>query len=590
MPSESAHGGGLSAGRGDHSERHYVLIIHGTFSAPRPGTPTWYQPDPPATFCRELQDCLSAETSDFADAVWRDYDLTQFSWSGENEHFARLSAAFSFAQLCERLVKVQPHARIHVIAHSHGGNVLLQAIERLLEPIPDNYLEWRFGEALRWRLREWPRLSRWLRLRHTTAPLTASSTVSHLGRLVFLGTPFLRKEWTVSRYAFVRLGDRVLRNVFGAYFGSALFMYPAVLAVAGLLAVLPGIAFIGFNPLAWSVLMQVLAGLAVFGMGTLALGDEARFNTNLYFAEHGEQRRPLRPLDSLVVSAEHLDEALLALSAEPVIQAEVAPRIDEWLYPDLLKQLGTAWVSVGSRFGLAPPPMPSPVGHPFERYRSISGRYHGSLIERYSQVGRFVGGIGRLIVRFIAGILGVPARSFLRNVITRMVSDTITATIHGVPVEDVRGARIEVSSRIGIDKVFAEQHSDVSKVILDARRATPSVVDASRYDFLTDDERLRARQSEEVAAQARWSHLAKRLPALYARYAELGALEPSLSARQRMTKEEFEDRIARGWFVAMERFRELSGSVELFHSMYYSHPAIVKQIARFIASGGGPER
>jgi hypothetical protein len=531
---------------------------------------------------------LSAESPELNEAVWRNYELTNFSWSGENDHGARMAAAFHFAELCKRLVEKDPRARIHVVAHSHGGNVLLQAIERLLEPAPEDRREWTFGEAFRWRFRAWPRLLQGLCFVQTTVRAKDSDTVSHLGRLVFLGTPFLRKQWTVYQSRVVRLADRVLRNVVGAYVGNALAFYPTALAFAGLAAMIPGVPFIGFNPLAWPVAVQALAGLAVLILGTLAVGDEPRFNTNLYFAEHGEVRRPVRPLDSLVVSAEYLDEALLALSAEPLIETEVAPRIDAWIYPDLRKRLVNLSGWVRSRVRRKAPRADEDFRHPFERYRSITGRYHNSFMAGSGAIVVFLVRLPLLISRLVLSVVGAIPRSLVRDWLVRMVTDTATATIHGLPIEEVRGARIDVSSRIGIDAVFAEQHLDVSAQVLDARRATSLAIDATRYGFLTNAAILKARRDTEVESAGAWLRLEKRLPDLYRRYAASGLLEASLRPRTGMTDQAFADRLASGWFVAMERFRELNGSVELFHATYYSDPAVIQQIARFIASGEGP--
>src|SRR5262249_46062756 len=96
-------GGGQQAEQeslGEGAEHHYVLIIHGTFSAPRPGVPSWYLPGSGAIFTKALQNELD-HVSWMREAVWRNFDETKFTWSGANDHLARMSAAAELAELCD---------------------------------------------------------------------------------------------------------------------------------------------------------------------------------------------------------------------------------------------------------------------------------------------------------------------------------------------------------------------------------------------------------------------------------------------------------------------------------------------------------
>ncbi len=78
-----------------------------------------------------------------------------------------------------------PTARVHLVAHSHGGNVVPKAVEHY---------------------QQITRVARGLSLLTTPdfAPTAARDGTGgprrdqadgHLGRVVFLGTPFLRKQW-----------------------------------------------------------------------------------------------------------------------------------------------------------------------------------------------------------------------------------------------------------------------------------------------------------------------------------------------------------------------------------------------------------
>lgn len=115
-------------------ETHFVWVIHGTFNAPEEGSPPkWYQSDDqnPANFCFQLNERL--KDGPLKEALWRPIDDIPrrdcFAWSGENDHADRIKAA---RQLCDKLVNLSrqhPKARVHLVAHSHGGNVALKAIE-----------------------------------------------------------------------------------------------------------------------------------------------------------------------------------------------------------------------------------------------------------------------------------------------------------------------------------------------------------------------------------------------------------------------------------------------------------------------------
>jgi hypothetical protein len=110
-----------------------VLIVHGTFSAPSPGNPRWYEPD--SAFCRELDEQLAKRGS--AARCWAHLDecgqelltlagrkTAYFSWSGNNSWYDRLIAA---KQLKAELSFLHAHGwQWHIVAHSHGGNVALE--------------------------------------------------------------------------------------------------------------------------------------------------------------------------------------------------------------------------------------------------------------------------------------------------------------------------------------------------------------------------------------------------------------------------------------------------------------------------------
>src|SRR5215469_15328029 len=108
-------------------ETHYVLIVHGTWNPPREGRRLWYQLDDADSqnFCTKLNSAL--EYFGMGGAVWRSLngEVTEFGWSGANRHEDRIAAARQLARRIVEISTADPTARIHLVAHSHGGNVVL---------------------------------------------------------------------------------------------------------------------------------------------------------------------------------------------------------------------------------------------------------------------------------------------------------------------------------------------------------------------------------------------------------------------------------------------------------------------------------
>jgi len=109
----------------------YVFVIHGTWNPPR-DPPQWHQLDESdsVNFCKLLNDRL--ETRGLGRPVWRRWgDEAPFDgWTGANRHADRMEAADRLYQRWQDLLTHDPTARIHVVAHSHGCNVTLRAVER----------------------------------------------------------------------------------------------------------------------------------------------------------------------------------------------------------------------------------------------------------------------------------------------------------------------------------------------------------------------------------------------------------------------------------------------------------------------------
>lgn len=117
-------------------QRLYSIVVHGTAFFGEKGQ--WWRRDPGQefAFCAALDEQM--DLMGVPARTWghrEELELTEFEWSGENDHQARLRAA---VQLATYLNDAQSKARrsgidatFVIIAHSHGGNVALAALRHL---------------------------------------------------------------------------------------------------------------------------------------------------------------------------------------------------------------------------------------------------------------------------------------------------------------------------------------------------------------------------------------------------------------------------------------------------------------------------
>jgi hypothetical protein len=110
-----------------------VIIVHGTFAAPKPGACLWYQPteDVPPTerFIAKLDAALQERGSParcWAHCSPGDHG---FHWSGNNSWVERTRAASKLGNYVLNLRK--DGWCCHIVAHSHGGNVVLEAMHQI---------------------------------------------------------------------------------------------------------------------------------------------------------------------------------------------------------------------------------------------------------------------------------------------------------------------------------------------------------------------------------------------------------------------------------------------------------------------------
>jgi hypothetical protein len=116
-------------------ENHYVQIIHGTWNPPSTQEPRWHQSS--STDSNNFAARLDALLGQYgmSGAVWRKWQEGEasFAWSGANQHADRIEAGDRLFKTWLDLLEHDPAARIHIVAHSHGANVTLRALERYLE-------------------------------------------------------------------------------------------------------------------------------------------------------------------------------------------------------------------------------------------------------------------------------------------------------------------------------------------------------------------------------------------------------------------------------------------------------------------------
>ncbi len=570
-----------NAGAEQPADTHYVWIIHGTFNPPEPGTVKWFETgrNGVTTFCDALSERLMG--TPLQGAVWRmPHGPTVFAWSGQNDHAERVAAGMKLASEMLEVVKRDPTARVHLVAHSHGGNVVLKAIEHYQEFIQ---------RPPRFRIIPSPDINP-----SAMAIVQDSPSSDRLGRVVFLGTPFLRKQWIDPYNFFGDFSDRGHR-VLAALPYVLLMAYIIGLFADGLFQVL-SVWFHGswpleilrrvsesvlnykeipndftFNPTGWppQVALVVLAFVVWFVIGIFAI-DRFCWNTNLYFL-----RRPGAPsnpaasrIPALVVTARYLDEALIGLSSEPFVYANLAKRIDELLRLPVERTGRRAHHLLGFDNGVRPGYV-GPMGWLFQRIVNS-----GSVV-------------------FL--VVWKPLRRHCVGPrMTQALLNILNSAACGIPADELRGARLAVLPRLDLPEVFDEEYQDVTDLFLrlprvsnpnDGRAAIERVNE--RYAFLQSDDALaRKMQTESLDGSGPWAALVASFDKLYSRYTASFELESAAApAVARMSRAEFEAETARAWFTILERAKEASGAIDLNHSLYQSNPAVVDMVAHFLTTG-----
>lgn len=152
-----------------------MLVVHGTWAAPRADKARWHQPCEDVAASSDFISRLDAELKKRGSPArcWAHCsgDHPPFHWSGGNSWIERTHAAVLLAEEIARLKNAG--WLCHVVAHSHGGNVAVEALNQVT---------------------------------------THAGTAAPAGRLVTLGTPFLDAMAPIVWRADLR--KRVLRILY----------------------------------------------------------------------------------------------------------------------------------------------------------------------------------------------------------------------------------------------------------------------------------------------------------------------------------------------------------------------------------------
>jgi hypothetical protein len=100
-----------------------VIVIHGTFA----NEASWWRPE--GDFCKLLNNHLKVIGS--AAKCWdsiKEDAIGEYGWSGLNSEASRTHAAQILTKKILELSALEAVEKIHFVAHSHGGNVLIKSL------------------------------------------------------------------------------------------------------------------------------------------------------------------------------------------------------------------------------------------------------------------------------------------------------------------------------------------------------------------------------------------------------------------------------------------------------------------------------
>lgn len=635
LPLAPAHAGGQPLAKGDNifdienppprstSERqHFVLVIHGTFGGPkedRDGRPLdlskkWWAPEGGTLgipFCAKLRDALAEEFANGkgpvpGDAVWGDIGLPTvefpFYWGAKNSDASREEGAQKLAQRILSIREAQPNALVHLIAHSHGGNVVLRAVEIILGQLGEEGVERLFGglkpfscwqklcstpknladkrlQALSQLAAKGPAVDFLTGLGAGLEQATSMraqnefvrqhypslGSVNPLGRLVFLGTPFLRKPETPRRELVLAL----LWLLVAVGTTMATILLTALRSLHGARAA--GIVML--------CCCFVLAFIVDSCQGKLDPLKPFRPDThgagNVY---HLTKQRWSENMAALVVHSGILDEANFTLrSTAPLVQAYVVPEVDGYFdlqpWKSLPKKLERAYRiknTVADRL----PWDYTPCGHPRKALFGFEIMLYSCLIA---------------VLSFFVRLLLLPLVFLTKRVLIKGLQSVLLRVVLGTGSAErsVSGAKVKVSEHLVLDQLAQSSngekvpegkapvvHWNVQRVILDNSESFGSSTQKEPpFDFLLEPERAAA-AGDFLKVEARGEASGNSVIGALVKAGCFDGLEEADRQELLLIAQMLE-----------ERQKEITGQVEVRHSLYYTKGAILQAIAKFLQVG-----
>ena len=155
------------------------------------------------------------------------------------------------------------------------------------------------------------------------------------------------------------------------------------------------------------------------------------------------QTRRAAGSEAAVVTARYLDEALIGLSSEPFVYANLAQRVEEFLRVPVERTGRRAYNLIGFDNGISPG-FVSPVGWLFQRV--LNFLWLAVLVVWKPLRQRFV----------------VPR-------MTQALINILNSAACGIPTDELRRARLAVLPRLDLPEVFEEEYQDVTDLFLRPR-------------------------------------------------------------------------------------------------------------------------
>lgn len=480
-------------------------------------------------------------------AGWDPPTIASFEWSGENTHEARLSAARALAAHVRSISADREGGKVHFVAHSHGGNVVLAAVHELLRSASDE-----------------------------------SRAARHpVGRIVLMGTPFLQKCWNRARYASVvrrlahgswrvhrwaRRGLRCARRALGGVGSLAVLAVVLAAIVAALAASGSGrliVETLVWVPKSWfsdfptwarvaaTLAYAALAGPILVLLPVATLAAPRRFqrawtsriaNRNLYW--NGSPNAE-RPVDCAVISGGPIDEVAVGMALAPATVDLFTPRLEE----AVRLPLRVRW-----------PRRPAGVLRPgFEFW--IPG-----------------------VIRFVVHLACLPVLGLLRAArvhrlwfepIRRVVKRSALAATFGVSTDEFHRGRIEMRAKPEGLVGLRVKRFDAARALLSQSPEAGAEIESprTRYRFLWDDEVCRARFESATELPKFRQQVVRRIRS------DVRLASKDESAARRVLEAK------RSYLVVVERAKEVASLVELRHSGYHSNAGILETVSTVLRQG-----